>query len=65
VEPEYFEIVNPDTLSVPEALDGELLVAVAARVGRARLIDNTTVRAPARVASGSHALKPRETPCSA
>ena len=36
------------------AIDGEALVAVAATVGRARLIDNTTVRTRARVAAGPH-----------
>lgn len=47
VEPEYVELVAPDTLAPVETIEGETLVAVAARVGRARLIDNTTVR-PAR-----------------
>src|SRR5207244_10361526 len=49
VEPEYFEIVSTEDLSPPAAIDGEALVAVAATVGGARLIDNTTVRSPARV----------------
>jgi pantoate--beta-alanine ligase len=47
VDPEYVELVRPDTLAPVETIEGETLVAVAARVGRARLIDNTTVR-PAR-----------------
>src|SRR5213592_342417 len=44
VPPEYFEIVSSEDLSPVAAIDGEALVAVAARVGRARLIDNTIVR---------------------
>ena len=65
VPPEYFEIVSSEDLSPVAAIDGEALVAVAARVGRARLIDNTTVRIPARIAAGPHELTTRETPCSA
>jgi pantoate--beta-alanine ligase len=64
VEPEYFEIVSTEDLSPPAAIDGEALVAVAARFGRARLIDNTTVRTPARVAAGPHEHERRETQCS-
>ena len=43
VEPEYFEIVSADTLAPVEPLAGELLLAVAARVGGVRLIDNALV----------------------
>ena len=64
VEPEYFEIVNTEDLSPSAAIDGEALVAVAARFGQARLIDNTTVRTPARVAAGPHEHERRETQCS-
>jgi pantoate--beta-alanine ligase len=64
VEPEYFEIVNTEDLSPTAAIDGEALVAVAATVGRARLIDNTTVRSPARVAAGPDGHERRETECS-
>jgi pantoate--beta-alanine ligase len=64
VEPEYFEIVSTEDLSPLAAIDDEALVAVAARVGRARLIDNTTVRTPARVAAGPHEHERRETQCS-
>jgi pantoate--beta-alanine ligase len=64
VEPEYFEIVNSEDLSPLAAIDGEALVAVAARVGGARLIDNTTLRTPARVAAGPHEHERRETQCS-
>jgi pantoate--beta-alanine ligase len=64
VEPEYFEIVNTEDLSPLTAIEDEALVAVAARVGRARLIDNTTLRTPARVAAGAPEHERRETQCS-
>jgi pantoate--beta-alanine ligase len=48
VEPEYLEIVHPATLVPVAAIDDEVLVAIAATVGRARLIDNSIVRAAAR-----------------
>lgn len=41
VEPEYLELVSADTLDPVDRLDREALLAVAAKVGRARLIDNT------------------------
>jgi pantoate--beta-alanine ligase len=40
---EYAEVRRADDLSRPGRIDGELLVAVAARVGDARLIDNVTL----------------------
>ena len=43
VEPEYLALVEPDTLEPVESLDGEALLAIAARVGAVRLIDNTTL----------------------
>jgi pantoate--beta-alanine ligase len=47
IEPEYVELVSPETLEPAGGgandVDGPVLVAVAARVGRARLIDNTIV----------------------
>lgn len=43
VEPEYLEVVSPETFAPLERMDGEALVAVAARVGPARLIDNTLI----------------------
>jgi pantoate--beta-alanine ligase len=41
---EYAEVVAADTLAPVEVLGGEVLVAVAARVGDVRLIDNMTIR---------------------
>jgi pantoate--beta-alanine ligase len=43
VQLEYLELVDPTTLAPVAAIDGEVLVAVAARVGGTRLIDNTTL----------------------
>jgi pantothenate synthetase len=43
VEPEYLELVDPETLVPVSALDGPVLVAVAARLGSTRLIDNTLI----------------------
>jgi pantoate--beta-alanine ligase len=41
IEPEYLELRSNKDLSSVERVNGSTLLAVAARVGRARLIDNT------------------------
>jgi pantoate--beta-alanine ligase len=41
VEPEYLALVDPQTLEPIEQLAAESLLAIAARVGAVRLIDNT------------------------
>jgi pantoate--beta-alanine ligase len=41
IEPEYLELRSAHDLSPVERVNGSTLLAVAARVGRARLIDNT------------------------
>lgn len=41
VEPEYVALVEPDTLEPIATLSGDALLALAARVGAVRLIDNT------------------------
>ncbi len=46
VEVEYLALVDPETFEPVERLDGRALLAVAARVGGVRLIDNETL-APA------------------
>jgi len=46
VEPEYFAVVSAATLAPVRSLSGEILLAVAARVGGVRLIDNEIVGAP-------------------
>jgi pantoate--beta-alanine ligase len=43
IEPEYVELVSPQTMAPADGVDGPVLLAVAAQVGRARLIDNTIV----------------------
>jgi pantoate--beta-alanine ligase len=43
VEPEYLELRSADDLSPAARVNGRTLLAVAARVGRARLIDNTVL----------------------
>lgn len=40
VEPEYLELVDPETLEPCEELTRESLLALAARIGQTRLIDN-------------------------
>jgi pantoate--beta-alanine ligase len=44
LEPEYLELRSMADLSPAQRLNGSTLLAVAARVGRARLIDNTTLK---------------------
>jgi pantoate--beta-alanine ligase len=44
VDPEYFAVVSAETLQPLDEVDGEVLIAVAARVGPVRLIDNAVVR---------------------
>lgn len=41
VVPEYLALVHPETLEPLARIDGDALVAVAARIGETRLIDNT------------------------
>ncbi len=43
VEPEYLAFVEPDTLEPVDTLTGETLLALAARIGEVRLIDNATL----------------------
>ncbi len=48
IEPEYVEARHADDLSAATSFNGRpVLVAVAARLGRARLIDNVVIGAPA------------------
>ncbi len=43
VEPEYIELVQPDTLDQVERLEQPALLAIAAQIGSTRLIDNMTL----------------------
>ena len=40
IEPEYLELLSAENLNPVERVNGSTLLAVAAHVGRARLIDN-------------------------
>ena len=44
IEPEYLELRSATDLTPAERVNGSTLLAVAARVGRARLIDNTMLK---------------------
>jgi pantoate--beta-alanine ligase len=44
IEPEYLELVHPDTLAPVERIDGDVLALIAARVGPTRLIDNHLIQ---------------------
>lgn len=47
IEPEYLELRSPDDLAELDRVDGGALLAVAAQVGKARLIDNRILEATA------------------
>ena len=47
LEPEYLALVDPDSFSPVQQVNGRVLVAVAARVGGTRLIDNTIIHTAA------------------
>jgi pantoate--beta-alanine ligase len=53
VEPEYVAIVDPDSFRAVAEPDGRVLMAVAARIGRTRLIDNATIDLRPPAATGS------------
>ena len=46
VEPEYLALVDPDSFQPVQAVNGRVLVAVAARLGKTRLIDNALINTP-------------------
>lgn len=46
IEPEYLELRSPDDLRALDRVSGSALLAVAAQVGKARLIDNRILEAP-------------------
>ena len=46
VRPEYLALVEPDSFRPVETVNGRVLVAVAARIGETRLIDNVLVERP-------------------
>ena len=44
VDAEYVAVVDPETFQPVETVNGRVLVALAARVGATRLIDNREIR---------------------
>lgn len=40
---EYIKIVHPETLKEIKKIEGDVLIALAVRIGKARLIDNISV----------------------
>ena len=46
VDPEYLALVDPDSFDPVQAVNGRVLVAVAARLGDTRLIDNALIQTP-------------------
>jgi pantoate--beta-alanine ligase len=48
LQPDYLALVDPDTLEPLTTVNGRVLVAVAARVGNTRLIDNTLIEVATR-----------------
>ena len=47
VEPDYLALVDPDSFEPVQNVNGRVLVAVAARIGATRLIDNTVIHTAA------------------
>jgi hypothetical protein len=47
VEPEYLALVDPDSFQPVQNVNGRVLLAVAARIGATRLIDNTIIHTAA------------------
>jgi pantoate--beta-alanine ligase len=52
VEPEYVALVDPDSFAVLDSARGRVLMAVAARVGATRLIDNLEFDVSPKAATG-------------
>jgi pantoate--beta-alanine ligase len=59
VQPEYLALVDPDTLEPVDCLAGETLLALAARVGDVRLIDNAILH-PAAAAGAAAVQSPSQ-----
>ena len=57
LEIEYFAVVDPDTLAPPARISAPVLLAVAARVGAVRLIDNVLVAVPGRATTSLPTLE--------
>lgn len=57
VKLDYLELVHPDTLEPLQTVNTIGMMAIAAQVGKARLLDNTVLQAPAR-----HSRSPEQLP---
>ena len=58
VEVEYVEVVSASDLAPLDRLgEQEVLIALAVRIGRARLIDNTTVKPTTRMPASDAAVR--------
>jgi pantoate--beta-alanine ligase len=60
VEPEYVQLVDPETFAQLEQLQREALLVLAARVGETRLIDNALLRASATPSPSPRQPNPRK-----
>jgi pantoate--beta-alanine ligase len=52
VRPEYVAVVDPESFAMVAEPDGRVLMAVAARIGATRLIDNATIELRPQAATG-------------
>ena len=59
------ELVDPQTLTPLDRLDGEVLALLAARIGTTRLIDNELIKPPVTVPAAADAPAPADAPAGA
>jgi pantoate--beta-alanine ligase len=62
VEPEYLELVDPETLAPVQHIEGDALALLAARIGNTRLIDNYTIHPLSTVSAGQRTAGPAVVP---
>jgi pantoate--beta-alanine ligase len=62
IEPEYFELVDPETLAPVQHLEETALALLAARVGGTRLIDNELLPAPGGASDSQRPQAPTTVP---
>jgi pantoate--beta-alanine ligase len=64
VNPEYLEIVDPESFEAIDEVTSDALMVVAARVGSVRLIDNSLLQPEAAISSTQHSQGEAITTCS-